>query len=138
MILVGRPEIGQHAWFESARERVRHADELDGTVADWIGARAFDAVLTPFEQAGAAIAPIHDMEQVAKDPHVQATEMITTVEDEDLRPLKMQNLLFRLQASSGRIRHAGRGLGQDSDAVYREGLGLDRERIAELRERGVI
>ncbi len=138
MGVVGRPEIAEREWFASARERVRHADELDRIVGDWIGAREFEHVMAAFEQAGAALAPIYDTEQVVNDPHVQATGMVTTVEDEDLGPLKMQNLLFRLAASPGRIRFAGRGLGQDSDAVYAERLGLDDERLAQLREQGVI
>ena len=138
MILVGRPDIAEREWFASARERVRHADQLDWIVADWIGARDFDAVMTAFEEAGAAIAPIYDTEQVVHDPHVQATGMITTVEDEDLGLLQMQNLLFRLGSSPGRIRFTGRGLGQDTDDVYGERLDLDRRRLAELRADGVI
>jgi crotonobetainyl-CoA:carnitine CoA-transferase CaiB-like acyl-CoA transferase len=138
MKIVGRPDVAAHEWFTSARERVRHADELDRIVGDWIAARGFDEVMTVFEKAGAAIAPIYDMAQVVGDPHVRATEMITTVQDDDLGPLKMQNLLFRLFGSPGRIRFAGRGVGQDNEKVYGERLGLDRERIAELREQGVI
>jgi crotonobetainyl-CoA:carnitine CoA-transferase CaiB-like acyl-CoA transferase len=125
-------------WFPSARERVRRADELDRIVAGWIGARDFDEVMASFEDAGAAIAPIYDVEQVAVDPHVRATGMITTVDDEDLGPLRMQNLLFRLLGSPGRIRFAGRGLGQDTEQVYAERLKLDSERVARLREDGVI
>jgi crotonobetainyl-CoA:carnitine CoA-transferase CaiB-like acyl-CoA transferase len=138
MGIVGRPDIAEREWFSSARERVRHADQLDGIVAEWIGAREFDEVIAAFEQAGAAIAPIYDMEQVVNDPHVRATEMIATVQDEDLGPLKMQNLPFRLLGSPGRIRFAGRGLGQDNEQVYGERLGLDREHLAQLREEGVI
>jgi crotonobetainyl-CoA:carnitine CoA-transferase CaiB-like acyl-CoA transferase len=138
MKVVGRPDIAEKEWFSSARERVRHADHLDRIVGEWIGARELEEVMQAFQDAGAAIAPIYDMEQVANDPHVQATEMITTLDDEDLGPLKMQNLVFRLLASPGRIRFAGRGLGQDNDAVYAERLGLDPDRIAELREQGVI
>jgi crotonobetainyl-CoA:carnitine CoA-transferase CaiB-like acyl-CoA transferase len=138
MAVVGRPDVAQREWSPSARERVRHADQLDRIVGDWIAARDFDAVMTAFQQAGAAIAPIYDTEQLVNDPHVKATGMITSVDDEDLGPLKMQNLLFRLGASPGRIRFAGRGLGQDSDAVYAERLGLDDEQLAALREQGVI
>ena len=47
--------------------------------------------------------------QVAADPHVRATEMLTTIEDEDVGPLQMQNVLFRMLGSAGRIRNAGRG-----------------------------
>ena len=138
MDVVGRPDIAAQPWFASARERVRHADQLDGIVAEWIGARAFDAVMRAFQQAGAAIAPIYDTEQVVNDPHVRATDMITTVDDDDLGPLKMQDLLFRLLESPGAIRFAGRGLGQDNEHVYGERLGFDAERIAQLRETGVI
>ena len=52
-----------------------------------------------FERVGAALAPIYDVEQLMSDPHVQAREAITTVDDEDLGPLKMQNLMFRMLAT---------------------------------------
>ena len=138
MALVGRPDIAEQEWFSSARERVRHADALDRIVGDWIAARDCATVLAAFEEAGAAIAPIYDMEQVVHDPHVQATQMITTVDDEDLGPLKMQNLPFRLLGSPGRIRFAGRDLGQDNEQVYAEHLGLDRDRLERLRDEGII
>jgi len=61
MRLVGRPDIAEQPWFHSARERVRHGDQLDDVVARWIGARNFDEVMHAFEEAGAAIAPIYDI-----------------------------------------------------------------------------
>jgi crotonobetainyl-CoA:carnitine CoA-transferase CaiB-like acyl-CoA transferase len=138
MRLVGRPEIAEQPWFHSARERVRHGDQLDGIVASWIGARDFDEVMRAFEEAGAAIAPIYDMEQLMNDPQVEALDAITTVEDEDLGPLRMQNLMFRLSENPGAIRFAGRRLGQDNEHIYSERLGLDAKRIDELREQGAI
>ena len=95
-------------------------------------------MLSAFQQAGTAIAPVYDVEQVVNDPHVQATGMIATVDDEDLGPLKMQNLLFRLLGSPGRIRLSGRGLGQDTEDLYLERLGLDPVTVAQMREDGVI
>jgi crotonobetainyl-CoA:carnitine CoA-transferase CaiB-like acyl-CoA transferase len=138
MRLVGRPDIAAQPWFSSARERVRHGDQLDDVVARWIRARDFDQVMSAFEEAGAAIAPIYDIEQLMNDPHVEAREAITTIEDEDLGPLRMQNLMFRLSDSPGAIRFAGRRLGQDNHEIYGERLGLDANRIAQLREQGAI
>jgi crotonobetainyl-CoA:carnitine CoA-transferase CaiB-like acyl-CoA transferase len=136
--LVGRLDIAEQPWFGSARERVKHGDQLDGIVAGWIRARDFDEVITAFEEAGAAIAPILDVEQLVNDPHVEALDAITTVQDEDLGPLRMQNVMFRMGETPGAIRFAGRRLGQDNDDVYAERLGIDPERLAALRADGVI
>ena len=138
MRLVGRPDIAEQPWFHSAGERVRHGDQLDDIVASWIRARDFDRVMRAFEEAGAAIAPIYDIEQLMNDPQIEALDAITTIEDEDLGALRMQNLMFRLSENPGAIRFAGRRLGQDNDDIYRKRLGLTAQRIAELRDQGVI
>ncbi len=138
MRLVGRPDIAEQPWFHSARERVRHGDQLDGVVAHWIRARDFEDVMTAFEEAGAAIAPIFDIEQLMSDPQIEALDAITTVEDDDLGPLRMQNLMFRLSESPGAIRFTGRRLGQDNEQVYGERLGLQPSHIARLQAEGVI
>jgi crotonobetainyl-CoA:carnitine CoA-transferase CaiB-like acyl-CoA transferase len=78
------------------------------------------------------------VEQLVNDPHVQARETITTVPDEDLGELKMQNLMFRLEDTPGAIRFPGRKLGQDTEQVYAELLGLNADRLAELREAGAV
>jgi len=61
-----------------------------------------------------------------------------TIQDEDLGPLKMQNLIFRMGGTPGAIRHGGRRLGQDTDAVLDELLGISGEKLDELRENGVV
>ncbi len=137
MRLVGRPDLVEKPWFASAGERSRRAEVLDGAVQKWIAARDLEDVLTAFEDAGAACAPIYDVEQLVNDPHVLARDTITTVDDEDLGPLKMQNLIFRLGDTPGAIRWPGRRLGQDNEAVYAS-LGVDEERLAELRAKGVV
>jgi crotonobetainyl-CoA:carnitine CoA-transferase CaiB-like acyl-CoA transferase len=138
MRLVGRPDIAEEPWFSSAGERVRRGDLIDGVVADWIRARTLDEVVTAFDEVGAALAPIYDVEQLVNDPHIRARDMITVVQDEDLGPLHMQNLMFRLQRTPGRIRCSGRRLGQDNEHVYRCLLGLDDAELSELREGGVV
>jgi crotonobetainyl-CoA:carnitine CoA-transferase CaiB-like acyl-CoA transferase len=138
MRLVGRPDIVEQPWFASAGERSRNGDLLDDAVAKWIAARPLTEVTEEFERVGAALAPIYDVAQLMNDPHVKARETITTVDDEDLGPVKMQNLMFRMARTPGCIRFPGRRLGQDNDRFYRESLGLDPEHVAALQEKGVL
>ena len=76
-----------------------------------------------FEEAGAALAPIYDVEQLMQDPQVLYRDTITTVDDEDLGPIKMQNVMARLTGTPGTIRFPGRRLGQDNEELYQELLG---------------
>jgi formyl-CoA transferase len=135
--LVGHPEVTREPWFASNLERGKRADLLDELVGGWIAERDTDEVIRAFEEAGAAVAPVYNVAQLMEDPQFVAREAITTVQDEDLGPLKMQNLMFRLSRTPGAIKWAGRRLGQDNEEVYAR-LGVSPERLSELKTAGVV
>ncbi|WP_072681190.1 CaiB/BaiF CoA transferase family protein [Rhodococcoides corynebacterioides] len=135
--LVGHPEVLDEPWFATGRQRAAHADLLDDYVGGWIGERTRDEVIAAFEDAGAAVAPVYKPSELLDDPQVTAIEMVTTVEDEDLGPVRMQNVMWRMGESPGSIRHTGRGHGADTDGILAES-GYSAEDIARLREVGAV
>lgn len=138
LTLVGHAEVISEEWFATGAGRARHADLLDGYVADWIGARSRAEVIESFTAAGAAVAPVYAPDELLADPQVRALDMITQVPDPDLGQIRMQNVLFRMSATPGEIRFTGRGVGADTDEVLGDELGIGAERLAELRDRGVL
>jgi len=138
MRLVGHPEVIAEPWFQSGADRARHADILDQMVGDWIARHPMATVMEQFEAAEAAVAPIYDIRDVLADPQYQALDSITTVADEELGPIRMQNVMFRLSATPGQIRFAGRKVGADTETVLSECLGIGPERVAELRAKGAL
>jgi crotonobetainyl-CoA:carnitine CoA-transferase CaiB-like acyl-CoA transferase len=137
LTLVGHPEVIDEAWFAAGNTRVEHVDLLDRYVGDWIGERTRAEVLTAFEEAGAAIAPVYDSQDVVTDPHIRETRMLVEVDDPDLGPLLQHNVLWRMSRSPGSIRFTGRGLGQDTTEILTQ-AGLDATEINDLRESGTI
>ncbi|MFE6486752.1 CaiB/BaiF CoA transferase family protein [Streptomyces sp. NPDC057757] len=137
MRLVGRPELIDEPWFATGADRARHADVLDEAVGAWIACRTRAEVLEAFEKAEAAVAPIQDVRDVMTDPQYQALNTLTTVDDPELGPLRMQNVLFRLSATPGAIHWAGRPHGADTDTVLTE-LGLTEPEIGALRSEGAL
>ncbi|MET9356371.1 CoA transferase [Streptomyces sp. NPDC006617] len=137
MRLVGRPELIDEPWFATGADRARHTDVLDAAVGDWIARHTRADVLAAFEKAEAAVAPVQDVRDVMADPQYQALDTVTTVDDPELGPLRMQNVLFRLSATPGAIRWAGRPHGADTEEVL-TGLGLTPADVKELREEGVV
>ncbi|WP_324783677.1 CoA transferase [Streptomyces sp. H51] len=137
MHLVGRPELIDEPWFATGDGRARHADVLDRAVGGWIAGQTRDDVLAAFEKAEAAAAPVQDVREVMTDPQYAALDTITTVDDPELGPLRMQNVLFRLSATPGAVRWAGRPHGADTEAVLAE-LGLTPAEVAALRAEGAV
>jgi formyl-CoA transferase len=138
MCLVGHPEVIHEPWFSSGSERAKHGDELDTMVNAWIAERPLDEVMAVFEKAEAAVAPIYDIAQIMKDPQFAALDSIITIDDPELGPLKMQNVMFRLSENPGRVQWAGRPKGKDNAEVYGKLLGLDSEGLQALAAKGVI
>jgi crotonobetainyl-CoA:carnitine CoA-transferase CaiB-like acyl-CoA transferase len=101
--------------FSSFAGRAEHRDELEAVVDAWIAARDSAQVLRAFEDARAAIAPVYSMADVLSDEHVEARGSIIEVDG-----VRMQGLIAGLSRTPGRIRHAGRPLGADTEAVLAE------------------
>lgn len=137
MRLVGRPEFIEEPWFQTGYGRAQHADELDEAVAAWISERTRDEVIEVFEEVEAAVAPIYNAADIVEDPQYRALESIVTVDDPDLGPVRMQNVLFRMSETPGSIRWAGPRLGEHNEEVFRE-MGIDSESLRELAGRGVV
>lgn len=137
MHLVGRPELIAEPWFASGAERAKHADELDEAVGGWIAQRNRDEVMAEFEAAQAAVAPIYDITDIFKDEQFAALGTIKTVQDEELGPIKFQNVLFRLSDTPGAINTAGPSLGKHTKEVLNK-YGISDDQIAELKTKGVV
>jgi crotonobetainyl-CoA:carnitine CoA-transferase CaiB-like acyl-CoA transferase len=135
MRLIGHPELIDAPWFATGSGRVEHVELLDEIVSEWVRTRTRDEVVAAFSDAGAAIAPVYDVAELMADPQIVARDAITQVDDPDLGPVRMQNLLFRMSDTPGAIRFTGRQLGADTDAILGDELGLD---VADLRARGIV
>jgi crotonobetainyl-CoA:carnitine CoA-transferase CaiB-like acyl-CoA transferase len=134
--LVGHPEVIDRPWFATGRGRAEHTDELDDIVGGWIAKRSAVEVTAAFEEAQAAIAPIYDVRDIFTDPQYAALGTIASVDDEELGRMKMQNQLFRMSVTPGRIRWSGRPHGHDTAEVLAK-IGVDAAALAGLRARGV-
>ena len=137
MRLVGRGDLVDEPWFSSGHTRAQHADVLDDAVASWISQRSTAEVLEAFETAQAAVAPVYDVRGVLNDPQYQAIGTVRTIDDDQLGPIKMQNVLFRLSETPGDIRWTGRTHGHDTDDLLAE-LGITIDEAERLRERGIV
>lgn len=137
MHLVGHPEVIDEPWFKSGHTRVQHRELLDQYVGDWIRARDLEEVVSEFEKAQAAVAPIYDAQDIAEDPHILESEMLVRVPDEDFGEMLQHNVLWKMSDTPGQIRFTGRRLGENTDEILAE-IGYADDDIAALKQTGNI
>jgi crotonobetainyl-CoA:carnitine CoA-transferase CaiB-like acyl-CoA transferase len=135
--LVGRPDLAEQPWFSTGSGRAAHVDEIDEAVAAWILERDRAEVLAAFEAAEAAIAPIYDASDILADPQLAAIGAILEIDDAELGPIKMSNVISRLSETPGEVRHSGGRHGEHTASVLGE-LGVAADELARLREEGVV
>lgn len=137
MQLVGSPEMIDRPWFATGGGRAEHAAEIDEAVGAWIGERKAADVVAEFAAAGAAATLIYDIADVFADSQYQALDSVTTVNDDELGDIRMQNVMFRLSNTPGAIQWSGKQLGEFNEEVF-GAVGISQEDLAGLEARGVV
>jgi formyl-CoA transferase len=135
---IGRPELITDPRFVDNRARTTHSVDIDTVFRDWIAARSRDDVLTAFSDAGAAAAPVYDVQDAFEDPHFAARGNLAPVPDPELGQIRMQNVTPKLSRTPGGIRHAGPRLGQHTEEILRDWLDVDDEELKRLGASGVL
>ncbi|MBI4587381.1 MAG: CoA transferase [Candidatus Rokubacteria bacterium] len=135
---VEREDLVTDPRFRDNSARVRHADELDAVIGGWIGRHTLAEVLERFEACEAAIGPVYDASQIFADPHFKARESLARLPDPVLGFLTVCNVVPRLSATPGTIAWLGPALGSHNAEIYGGRLGLTREELEALGEKGVV
>ena len=135
---IDRADLADDPDYVDPVRRQERAGEVDDLVAKWVGERTLDEAMAVFEAAEVTAAPVYDAEQLLADEHLRARGTYVTVDDADFGPVTVQAPVAQLSDTPGRIDHLGRALGADNEAVYGDLLGLDADRLAELRAASVI
>ena len=87
---------------------------------------------------GVPIVPAHAMTAIFDDPQVMANELLITLDDPVWGPVGQVNAQPRFSATPLAAPMPAPALGQHTDEILREFLGFDAQRIASLREHGVV
>jgi crotonobetainyl-CoA:carnitine CoA-transferase CaiB-like acyl-CoA transferase len=118
--------------------QLARGQELDDSLDYWISARGTEAALKAMIEADVVAARVFDISDIFADDVYQERESIVTVEDQDLGPVKMQDVVPRLHHNRGRVWRTGAPLGTDTDLVLEDWLDVPRQDIEKLRAEGVI
>jgi crotonobetainyl-CoA:carnitine CoA-transferase CaiB-like acyl-CoA transferase len=135
---VGRDDLARDPDYVDPVRRQERAAEVDEVVSDWVAGHTLEEVLSVFESAQVAAAPVYDAPALLADEHLRARGSFTEVDDPDFGRVTVHAPVAQLSQTPGRVRHLGRALGSDNEDVYGGLLGIDSGKLAGLRAAGTI
>jgi succinyl-CoA---D-citramalate CoA-transferase len=135
---VGHPEWAESERYATHYARGENQKELDDMISDWTSQRTAEEVLQAMREASVPAGKLFTAEDMLSDEQYAARGNIVEVEDPDIGPFPMQNVVPRLSETPGEVRWTGPKLGQHNDEIYGEVLGMSDEDIDALRERGIV
>jgi crotonobetainyl-CoA:carnitine CoA-transferase CaiB-like acyl-CoA transferase len=137
---IGRPELGDDPRFRGVVARLEHGDEINAIVSQWVGEHTVEEVLEILGPDGAGVpcAPVYTVEQLVDHPQLVARGMIERVPHPKLGEMLVPGVVIKMSETPGAIRTLGPELGQHTDDVLAELLGLSGDDLARLRSEQVI
>jgi formyl-CoA transferase len=127
---MGQPELAEDPRYATHRARGENMAELDEIIAAWTRQHAPDELVERLARCGVPAGLAYRAPEMLADPHFQARQAITRVPDARFGEIAMQNVFPRLSESPGGIDHTGPALGEHSEQVLREWLGLEDAALA--------
>ena len=135
---LAHPEWSTDPRFVTNGLRVQDRDILESMIEQVTQTKTTEEWLGVLEGSGIPYAAVNDIQQTLKHEHVLARGMVQQVEHPTCGPLKMVAGPVKYSEFDTGIRMAPPVLGEHTDEVLREVVGLGEAEIKSLREKGVV
>jgi len=136
---MGTPELATDERYDKNPKRVAKHKEVKEIVEKWTLTKNVDELIDIMLRAGIPCAPINNIEQVVKDPHIAgAREMFVEIEHPKAGNMKITGSHIKLYETKPSVKTPAPLLGEHNDDILKKYLGYDDEEIKALKEKNVI
>ena len=135
--VIGKPDLMSDERFRRAPARRENAHLLRTEIESWSRGRTKAEAMTALAEAGVCASQVYETSDLFTDPHLLERDFVHQVRHAEHGDIRLLGWPARMSKSRVPI-HAAPLLGEHTDEVLAEDLGLGAEDLAALRERGAI
>jgi formyl-CoA transferase len=122
----------------AARTRPGNMERIDEKIGQWVGQYTADEAIARLEAEDIVVSLVYDATMMLEDSLIAERDDIVELEDPDIGAIKMPGVVPKLSATPGSVRSTGARLGQHTQEVLAEFLGMHEEEFEALERQGVI
>ncbi len=124
--------------FKSNPMRTKHVDELVPLITDITRTKPTKEWQDLLDKAGVPNGPINTIDKVMEDPQVLARNMIVEIDHPVAGHLKMAGVPIKMSETQGSVRTHAPLLGQHTEEILKELLGMSTEEIDALKKENIF
>jgi CoA:oxalate CoA-transferase len=135
---IDRVDIIDDPRFRNGWLRTQNYEALKPILTEAMKAKTTREWVEELEQVGIPCGPVNTIDQVASDPQILAREMIIDVQHPDAGKFKVVNTPFKFSRTPYKAERASPNLGEHTEDILSQLLGMTHKEISELEGLGVI
>jgi formyl-CoA transferase len=135
--LIGRPELADDLEWSTPEARLPKLDKMFQLIEEWSSRHSKWDALAQLNALNVPCGPILSTKELIEDASLTDNDMIVTVDHPERGAFKTVGCPIKLSDSPVKVETSPL-LGQHNDDVYVRELGVDPQRLAELKTNGVI
>jgi succinyl-CoA:(S)-malate CoA-transferase subunit A len=137
-VAMGQPELSSSGLYGDQRKRLAARDTVNAIVIDWVASLDRDEVLRLCLEEEVPVGKVNSIADIFDDEHFAARGSLAHILDAELGDIVVPGVVPTLSATPGRIDSLGPTLGNATDAVMRELLGLTAAELQRLHQHKII
>ncbi len=134
-----RSELTEDPRFLTVKDRVANHGLLREIVCEWTTKHTVAEIDKILNDAGCPASPINTIDKLVTDPQIAgAREMFPEIDQPGIGKLQVTACPQKFTRTRSFPRKAAPLLGEDNEEIYKKMLGFDKEKLDELRGKGII
>lgn len=135
--MLGKPELLEDPRFSTLAARMENVDATEAIVIDWISKITADEAVAALKAADLPSAKVSTIKDVVENPYMREARNIVDVEHPALGSVTMSGPVIKMGGTDDEIRPPPL-LGQHTEEVLTEWLGMGPAEIAQLKSAGAV
>ena len=136
---MGMPELKDDPRYATHTARGANQTELDNLIQDWAKDKTIAELEDIMIEHSVPVGKVYRAKEMLDDPHYAAREALIDIPSEAFGSVKMQNVFPKMSKTQGEVRWGGpETLGEHTEEVLSELLGMKQDEIQKLRDKNAI
>ncbi|MBI2880198.1 MAG: CoA transferase [Candidatus Tectomicrobia bacterium] len=131
-------DLARDPRFQNKEDRFQNHSALEPRLSELFRARTTDEWVEILGAMSIPCGPVLSIDQVVADPQVRHREMVVERPQAGLGAYPFVNSPIRLDRTPARVERGAPSLGEHTEEILRDLLGMQADEVRRLRERGVV